>query len=298
MHFRLYPNGDVYFQDARAHEPLRFAYVSDFHLPPVSLAQIDPRYHHAIRWWDTAFGDPHTALAHVLDAIQECRVDFVFFGGDILDCFDPATAGHVMDLCDQRRLTPYFQMGNHDFESLHVRYVTHEFDPDERRTNTDELRATWNMPGLDYAFTCRGVRCIALDGLYTPVGGFWGGVLGDAQMDWLMRKLDHDGPIVLFHHVPLDLPTVEHRLRAIWHGQLATLVDDANTARLRDAVADHPNLRGTFAGHTHMRCEDPIGCTWQFITGAGCSGEWRLIEVGEGRPPKSLRVGGEPTVPS
>ncbi|MAE63541.1 MAG: hypothetical protein CMJ18_04655 [Phycisphaeraceae bacterium] len=292
----MYGNGDLWFQVERLTEPVRFAYASDFHLPPMS-ENVPARYQPAIQWWAREMGDPNTALGPVLDEITRFDVDFVFFGGDILDCFDLVTARHVREQCKQRGLRNWFQFGNHDIESWVMRFETHQFDADVRREKAEALFAIWDMTGSDYAFTIKGVGFISLDCPYHKItDGQWAGVLGADQVDWLERQIQGEDPVVVFHHVPLSLPTFEHRMRAIWNGKLATLKDDAATQRFRDLVADAPQVLGTFAGHTHMRSEDPIGCNWQFVTGAGHERQWRLVCISPEAAPKSMRVPGEPAV--
>ena len=296
MSFKLYGNSDLWFQDKRVTESVRFAYLCDFHLAPLS-EDVPSRYRHAIQWWGEALSDPQAALAPVLDEVNRYDVDFVFFGGDILDCFDPVTAQHVIDQCEQRGLKGYFQFGNHDIESLVMRFETHAFNADARRENAEAYYKIWNMAGPDYDFTCKGVKFIALDCPYHKItDGQWAGVFAAEQIDWLQREMQGDDPVVIFHHVPLNLPTFEHRMRAIWNGKLATLKDDVITRRFRDLVADSPQVLGTFAGHTHMRSEDPIGRNWQFVTGAGHDKQWRLVCVSRDPAPKSMRVPGEPTL--
>ena len=55
--------------------------------------------------------------------------------------------------------------------------------------------------------------------------------------------------------------------------------EDAMTQGFLDLVADAPQVLGTFAGHTHMRSEDPIGRNWQFVTGAGNDRQWRVVGI-------------------
>ena len=296
MGFRIYANGDVWFRDERVSAPVRFAHVVDLHLPPLSTTTVPAKYHPAIQWWNINFCHPHGNLPRMLDEIRRQEVDFVFFGGDVLDCFDQDTANHVVGLCEQRNLICHFQLGNHDAESLHVRYVTHEFDPQTRRDNAARLCRIWRMPDLNYSFMHEQVRFVAMDCPYYKVNGTSVGVLDDEQLDWLDGVLAEGGPTVILHHVPLNAPTVEHRLRAVWKGQLATLARDANTDRFRASVADHPDVLGTFVGHAHIRSEDPLGRVWQFMTPEGSAGQWRCVGISADEPPKSMRVPGEPVV--
>ena len=218
--FRLYNNGDVWFEESGVSEPVRFAHVVDLHLPPRSLDAVPRRYHHAINWWNIDSGRPHDRLPRLLDEVRDCGVDFIFFGGDVLDCYDRDAAVGVVEMCRQRDLACHFQFGNHDFESLHVRFVTHELDLAVRHENGAKLCEHWSMPAPDYAFTHGGVRFVSLDCPYGPHEQSHAGRLGDDQVEWFLSELEHDGPIVVFHHVLFNLPTLEHRLRSVWNGNL------------------------------------------------------------------------------
>ena len=276
---------------------MTFAHVADLHLPPGPPEKWPHQYRQAIGWWDAFFDHPHQILPRLLDEISARGVDFVFFGGDTLDCYHEETAGLVVRLCRERGLPAYFQVGNHDCENPHTRYVVHECDR-ERRASTAErlMKRDWQMPGLAWAIERQGVRFIALDTPYFRVDGGWAGVFGREDVDWLIGQLDHDGPIIVFHHVPFNLPTVEHRLHAVWNGVRATLAEDENGRRVRAAIENCPNILGTFAAHAHFRSEDPLGGTWQFMTGPAHSGRWRHVRIGDAAPREHRQVPEEAVV--
>ena len=295
--FRLYPDGNVFFCDDRVTEPISFAHVVDLHLPPRRDEAWPAKYRHAIQWWNIECGRSHQRLPGLLDAIKDAEVDFVFFGGDVLDYYDPETADYVVALCRERDLTCHFQIGNHDYETDNIRYLTHEIDFEVRDRQGGKLCDHWSMPGLYYAFDHHGARFISLDTPYMKYSsGETGGEFDQRQVDWLVEQLKFDGPIIVFQHVPFNLPTVEHRMRAIWNGALACVTEDDQGRRVKSAIQTCANLLGTFNGHTHMRSEDPIGTNYQFITGPGHSGHWRHVRIESGSPPKSMIVEGEPSV--
>jgi len=68
--FRLYPDGNLFFYDARVTEPVSFAHVVDVHLPPCRIEAWPATYRHAIEWWDIDSGRPHQRLPAMLDAIK------------------------------------------------------------------------------------------------------------------------------------------------------------------------------------------------------------------------------------
>ena len=294
--YRFYPYGEVYFTEPRVTDTLSFAHVVDLHLPPVDEAAWPARYRHAIEWWNVDSGRPHATLPALLDQVAAAKVDFVFFGGDVLDYYDPATADYVVELCRQRGLKCHFQIGNHDYESDYLRFVTHECDAQVRAANGAKLAEHWQMPGLYHSFEQRGVRFVSLDTPYHKLDCGYGGRFDRAQADWLTEQLSFDGPIVVFLHVPFALPTNELRLRGVWNGNLAGVIEDEQGRRVKNAIAACPNVLGLFCGHTHVRFEDRLGHTCQFITGSGTQGDWRKVTIGPGPPPKSMRVAGEPTV--
>jgi len=291
----LYPSGDVHFTDDRLSAEVRFAHITDLHLPPVNDRPAE--YRHGIEWWEEDSAYPLNTLPGLLDEVRDAGVDFVFFGGDTLDVYDATTANHVVQLCSQRGLECHFQMGNHDMEDMHTRYVTHAYEAQARASGVARLQKNWDMPHRYYSFERGGVRFIALDVLYRPKGNGWAGHFDDEQVHWLLAQLDFPGPTVVFHHVPFNLPTLTERMRLIWHGVEGWITDEPNTRAVFDSLAACPNVFATFTGHTHIRSEDRLSehC-YQFMTGPGYYGYWRQIVISPSSAPKSLRVEGTPVI--
>ena len=308
--FRLFPYGEVQFIDERVSNPVTFAHVADLHLPPGNEDVWPTKYRQAINWWNIDSEYPHKVLPCLLDNIKAHGVDFVFFGGDILDCYHAETAELVVRLCRERNLPAYFQIGNHDWEDEYIRYVSHECEYDVRTVAGQKLCRDWNMPGLYYSFEHNGVRFIALDTPYVKalplvdrnaypldkLKNGYQGIFDAVQADWFIKQLDYDGPIIIFHHVPFNRPTVEYRLRSVWQGILACIAEDENGRRILSAIERCPNVLGTFTAHSHFRSEDQFGSTCQFMAPPGCMGEWRYVKIADTTPPKSLRIPGEPVV--
>ena len=296
LEFQFYCNGSVQFADTRVTRPVAFAHVTDLHLPGMPSGDWPAKYRHAIKWWNQNMGYPDQVVPKMLDQISEAGVDFVFFGGDVLDYYDAGAAQHVLDLCRERGLAARFQLGNHDSENEYIRFISHEFDADVFAHNSRKLCEHWKMPGLHYRFDVGQVRFLSLSVEFRSVHGNTGGVIVDTQAEWLLEQLDHDGPLVIFHHIPFGLPTIVPRLKQFWADKLFVMIEDDNGRRIREAIAQNPNVLGTFTGHAHMRSEDPFGNTWQFMTDPGHDGQWRYVRISGERPPKSLHVAGEPTV--
>jgi hypothetical protein len=274
-----------------------FAHVADLHLPPHPADTWEEPYRSAIDWWNQVFNRPQDTVPSMLAEIQAAEVDFVFLGGDLLDCYDSGAAEQLLGSIRERGLQPYFQVGNHDWEPLEIRYRTHHYDAQLRARNTESVIRRWGMSAPHYSFQCQEVRFLSLDSAYLPTEDGWSGVFDDEQTEWLMDQLTYEGPIVLFHHVPFNLPTLEFRLRSIWGGKLACLAEDPNGRRIRSAVEGCTNVLGTFAAHAHMESEDVLGRTCQFLAPPGHDGRWRLVRIGKGSPPKSLQIEGVPEIP-
>ncbi len=294
--FRLYMSGQVHFHDIRVTTPIRFAHITDLHLPPVDRSSRPAQYAHAVDWWDREFGHPHEKLAPMLDDAKDHGVDFVLMGGDNIDVYDARTADHIVELCQQRNLTCYFSFGNHDFESYEIRYVTHDHVPKVRDENGRRLMAHWSMTDRYYSFEVGPVRFIVLDSVYRIVEGGLAGFYDAAQVNWLEDQLRHDGPIIVFYHIPFRTAANEDRLQLVWNGVRGWAAEDEQGRRVMAAIDACPNVLGGFAGHTHTRSEDRLGRTWQFVTAAGNQGAWRFVQISDQPPPKSLRAAGRPAV--
>lgn len=297
INWKLYAGGAVQFVDERITTPVAFAHVTDLHLPGIPTDAWPAQYRHGIEWWNVDMGYPDRIVGDLLDRVGQAEVDFVFFGGDVIDYYDAGAAEHLVEACRRRGLRPYFQIGNHDAENHYLRFISHEFDAGVFAANGRKLCAHWDMPDLDYAFEVGGVRFIALTLEYKRGSGGLGGVVKNGQAEWFIEQADFDGPVVVFEHIPFGLPTVADRLRRFWSGSLACVVADGNGRRLSEAIEGSANILGMFTGHAHMRSEDPFGRTWQFMTGPAHLGEWRYVKIHDTPPPKSLGIAGEPTVP-
>jgi len=294
--FRMYDAGQIHFCDARVTTPVRFAHITDLHLSPVNRNHWPARYAHAIDWWDRDLEHPHQTLPHLLDTAKGHGVDFVFMGGDNIDVYDGETADYLVELCNQRDLTCYFSFGNHDFESYEIRYVTHDIVPAVRSENGQRLMDHWSMPDRYYSFEVGPIRFIVLDSIFRFVPGGLAGFYDAVQADWLDDQLQHEGPIVIFYHIPFRTACNQHRLRLIWNGMYAWAAEDEVGTRIMAAIDSCPNVLGAFAGHTHVRSEDLLARKWQFVTASGSQGAWRYVQISDAAPPKSLRADGRPAV--
>jgi len=248
-------------------------------------------------WWDTVLKTPSETIAPMLDAICQMEVDFVFFGGDMLDYFDPRSAEHLVELCRERNLKAYFMLGNHDEESLEQRFGSQRVDVPARKTNGKTLCQIWGMPNYSYSFSSGAVRFLVLDMLYQRAldGNFAAHVSGD-DVRWFLKQIQSGDPTVVFTHFPFNCPTLEHRLRAVWDGKLKCAAEDEHGAQLLHAIETSPNVIALFAGHSHFSSEDPLGNCWQFMTASAYQNFWRHVRIHNTEPPMSIRCHGKPDV--
>ena len=117
------PDGTVRIRDSRVTSPIRFTQIADVHLypPPADRDCINDAYrmiscNGSLRALETPYNALTAQLAGMLDEVKARGDDFVAWSGDILDTYDPETAGLVVKLCRERDLPCYFQMGNHDWD--------------------------------------------------------------------------------------------------------------------------------------------------------------------------------------
>jgi predicted MPP superfamily phosphohydrolase len=291
---RIYPYGSLFITDPRVKAPVTFAHVTDLHLTP-ALRSHSLEIRHAIAWWDLTFNRPHRVLPELLRQIKEQDVDFVFFGGDNIDCYDESAADRIVELTAKHRLKPYFHAGNHDWESPEMRYVRHtgSYDASVRDAALRKLCAGWSMPKPYYSFETKGIRFIVLDPPYMKRDGKYAGFFEDEQAQWCLGQLQFDGPIVIVHHIPFNCQTLQERMLKIVGGPACVAGDPAGT-KILSGIERCPNVLGTFTGHLHFRSEDRLGQSFQFMTAPASDLQWRYVKISSDPAPMSLRAPGRP----
>ena len=299
MAFQIYNVGgasEILLLDPRVGDDISIAFLTDLHLSP-GPERAGPRYSGAVEWWDQVFGRPVGMVQRLLDEIARVGVDLVVFGGDNLDFFDAEVAAQVREMCTQRQLRPCFVFGTHDFEATETRFVTHDVDAPEREANQAELARIWQMQPPVEAIDLGAVQIVLLNMRYRHDTELGAVVEADAVAR-LRQLLASSRPTIIFHHYPFVLPTLKHRLSAVWRGVLAGARIEDNEPAF-ELISSSPDVLATFSGHAHINGEDPFATEdgpWQFATGAGLDGIWRYIRVSSGEAPKSLRVAGTPDV--
>ena len=184
---------------AKDEERFTFAYISDSHITHV-------RGNEFVRNWDRG----------LIRAVAECnlldpRPDFVVYGGDIAQLGKPEEIDHGLEILGGLRDKVYYVMGEHDYYVDLGDYWRKRLGPD------------W------YAFDHKGVHFIVLNSILTypewthkkwesgmarmkemarldnPNGSPF--MVGEEQRKWLaqdLAKVDHDTPIVVCSHSPLQ----------------------------------------------------------------------------------------------
>ena len=324
--FQLSPDGDVQLMDARVTDPVAFAHITDLHWPPppANWDEVNREYQAiscsgGLRPVQTPLRQLQEELGAMLDEIQARGADFVLFGGDNIDCYHPQTARLLLTACQERGLRAYFVMGNHDWDEEYPptvngfaptgdardcvhRLITQKYDVELRNRRVHKLMIEdWQMPGLYYAFECKGIRFIILDPFHIPPKHHpaepWDGhrmasFYDEEQVDWLIKQLEGDGPIIVAQHVPFNpvTPTYQPeawvRLGYAWGGCIFPFDDQSRRVRL--ALENCPNLLGIIVGHKHFRADDPLGNTWQFMTELSGENVYRYVNITSTPSPESL----------
>ncbi len=286
--------------DRRVTAPVSFTQISDVHLypPPDDRDSINEAYRQiscngSLRALETPYNTLVAQLAAMLDEVKARRDDFVLWTGDILDTYDPETASLVVELCRERGLPCYFQMGNHDWDfgwtpgDTSTRLPATMFDIEMRNKQARKMMIQdWGMPGLYYSFERSGVKFISADTMHRTLRDPSDGPINpastydQAQAEWIIDQLKWDGPMVLFQHVPFNPTTPDYQVEP-WKSFVYGCVneEDPITRRVAEAVKTCPNLLGVFVGHKHRRAEDPLGSTWQFMIGLAAEGQSRRVVI-------------------
>lgn len=310
---RICPDGTVLFRDARITGRLSFTQIADTHLypPPDDRNSINEAYRKvscsgSLKALVTPYNVLKKQLAGMLDAVKLRGDDFVAWSGDILDTYQPENSSMVLELCRERGLAYYFQMGNHDWDygwwlpgehaEPSAMLPAAMYDIGLRTRQAEEVMTkSWSMPGRYYSFDLKGVRFINTDPIHRTITDPSIGPIKlvstyDApQANWLTSQLRWEGPMIIFQHVPFSPLTSEYQAEP-WRSFAGGCVskEDPVSRRVQTAVENCPNLLGVFVGHKHMRTEDPLGNTWQFMTGLPAEGQSRHVIISNEPFPESM----------
>jgi 3',5'-cyclic AMP phosphodiesterase CpdA len=238
-------------QQKQERKKLRFVFATDIHLNKANSR------------------DRLNGFIQALDSIKASKIDFVIFGGDLVDISgitnslnrQQADSMYTVfkQTVDKTGLTCYPTIGNHD------RY----FDENEGYIEGDELFKAYFKESY-YTFEKEGVRFFILNSVQYDEkrDGF---LIGEKQMEWLRKELSaisSSVPIVVSTHVPvysIYYPVVD--------GVYVFRDIIANYKELLKTFEEH-NLKLVLQGHQHVY-EEIFSQDVQYITaGAVCAKWW------------------------
>ncbi len=179
-------------------ENFTFAYISDSHIQHIRGTEF-------VRNWDRG----------LMQAVAECRLmdpkpDFVVFGGDLAQLAKPEELDHGAELLSNVPGKLHMVMGEHDYYLDYGEYWSKLFGPqwysfDHKGVHFVVLNSILTYDAWNNRWGSGQERMAQMAGLDNPDGSPF--LVGDTQRKWLERDLDgidHDTPIVVFSHSPLQ----------------------------------------------------------------------------------------------
>lgn len=227
----------------------RFAFMTDIHLNKDSR------------------GNCFEGLKSALKKVKESKVDFILFGGDLVDV---SGMGKEMskkevnnlyntfkDIVSKERITLYPAIGNHD------RY----FDEASGCIEGDEVFKE-HFQNSYYTFERNGIRFFVLNSVQIVNDKDYS--INEKQMSWLkeeLTKVSPVTPIVVTTHVPVY--SIYYPVVA---GKYVFFDVITNYQELLKAFKGH-NLKLVLQGHQHLY-EEIYSQKVQYITGGAVSAHW------------------------
>ncbi len=212
-------------------------------------------------------GNGNEGLAKALADARAKGVDFVIFGGDLVDIDgmkpeQEATADSLLarfkSIVDESGVPAHFTIGNHD------RFYTFNGEPDPAgfKMFQKHLGETY------YSFDHKGVHFIILNSVQRDAEHTY--FVNDEQLTWLendLKEIGENMPLVVATHVPfqsLYYPAVE--------GRITPTDMFENFKQVWDLLLNY-NLKAILQGHQHLHEELFVKDTW-FLTGGAVSAGW------------------------
>lgn len=207
-------------------------------------------------------------LTKALEHAKSQNVDFVIFGGDLVDLdrlppVDSLKADSLMNtfksIVDKSGMKAYFTIGNHD------RYYTFNHRPDTAGFGVFEK----NLGKTYYSFDHKGTHFVVLNSVETDDSAR-NYVVGPEQIEWLktdLSAISDQIPLVVVTHVPfqsLYYPAVE--------GVVKDVDMFTNFKEVWDVLLSY-NLKIILQGHQHLHEELLVNGT-HFVTGGAVSAAW------------------------
>lgn len=218
-------------------------------------------------------------LKKALEHAKSQNIDFVIFGGDLVDLdalhpSDSLKANSLMtrfkSIVDSAGIKTYFTLGNHD------RYYTFN-----NQTDTAGYKLFEKKLGKTYfSFDHKGTHFVILNSIQIN-DSTRNYSVGSEQLEWLkadLSKISRETPLVVATHVPfqsLYYPVVE--------GVVKNVDMLSNFKEVWDILLNY-NLKLILQGHQHLHEELLVNKT-NFVTGGAVSAAWwggPLLDTEEG----------------
>lgn len=216
---------------------LRFGMVTDCH------------YSDRAKSGSRHYNESIAKMTECVELMNTQNVDFVVFGGDMIDKGEPDTVENVLANLQAIEATyagfkgaRYHVLGNHDMDSLSKA----QFLGAVQRTGID------GDSGY-HSFDAKGVHFVVLDACFTSDGTAYDSSnfhwtdanVPQQQLDWLKADLAATSkPVIIFIHQLLD-GEAHH--------------DVNNAAEVRKILESGPRVLGVFQGHQHAGQYNHLG---------------------------------------
>ncbi|MGB6019638.1 MAG: metallophosphoesterase [Sulfurimonadaceae bacterium] len=189
---------EIAFGKGNEAENFTFAFISDSHIQQIKGSKF-------VRNWDMG----------LQRAVAECnllnpRPDFVMYGGDIAQLGKAAEIDHGLDILSASRNDLKFMLGEHDYyldlgEHWSKRLGAHYYSFDHKGVHFVVLNSILTDEKWTNKWSSGEERMGVMAGLDNPLGSPF--MVGYKQRQWLAKdlaKIDHDTPVVVFSHSPLQ----------------------------------------------------------------------------------------------
>jgi Icc protein len=247
-------------------KPLRFAFMSDFHIKPGKVQEEG-----------TA-----KALHHV--QLLNDKPEFIINGGDaIMDALavDKVKTKEQFDLFNtalkqENSLPIYHCIGNHDVWGWFIKENRPEKDPGYGKAWVVE---EFNMPKRYYSFTKGRWHFIVLDSTQNNPAGGYIALVDEEQLAWLKTELQNvpsSTHICLVSHIPIlsiCAGLFFNKTEANGDLKIQRNLMHSDFLTLNSIFLKYPNIKAAISGHIHMQDEVNYNGITYYCNGA-VSGNW------------------------
>ena len=223
---------------------------------------------------------PIDSFAELMDSARKEKVDLIVLTGDIINFPSAADVSEVSKMLTASGIPFIYTAGNHDWH-----YEGMDGAPDELRGEWCKKRLAPLYGGRNELYSSEilgGINVVNIDNSTYQVNR--------EQLDFYMQQRERPEPIALFMHIPLYMPAmgiccghpqwgaaadklyeIERRQRWPESGNLPS------TTEFVDRVLETEKLAGIFVGHWHEIRTVTYRGKSQYLTGAACNGQHRMI---------------------